>query len=108
MKRCPQCQRSYRDAVEVCEIDGAVLKEVGARQDVLIGRVLKGRYRVLQRLGEGGMGTVYLAEQVTIGRRVALKVLHEKYVWDEEFVKRFRQEARLAASLNHPHVITIH
>ncbi|MBI4523601.1 MAG: protein kinase [Deltaproteobacteria bacterium] len=108
MKRCPLCQRSYRDAVEVCEIDGTVLKEAGARQDILIGRVLKGRYRVLQKLGEGGMGTVYLAEQVTIGRKVALKVLHEKYVWDEEFVKRFRQEARLTASLNHPHVITIH
>ncbi|MBI4490419.1 MAG: protein kinase [Deltaproteobacteria bacterium] len=108
MKYCPICERSYGDEVEVCKLDGAVLRVAGARQDPFIGQMVKGRYRVIRKLGEGGMGTVYLAEQVSIGRRVALKVLHGQYARDEEFVRRFRQEARLAASLGHHNVVTIY
>lgn len=108
MKYCPICERSYRDEVEVCEADGATLRVAGSKQDPFIGQTIKGRYRVMRKLGEGGMGTVYLAEQVSIGRRVALKVLHGQYARDEEFVKRFRHEARLAAALNHRNVITVY
>jgi serine/threonine protein kinase len=108
MKYCPLCHRTYGDTAAVCEVDGARLLQGRGRTDTLIGQVLKGRYRVVRQLGEGGMGTVYLGEQVTIGRKVALKLLHEKYAWDEEFVRRFRQEARLTASLSHPHVITVY
>lgn len=108
MKSCPICEKSYDDAAEVCAVDGAVLRVAGMGRDPLIGRVIKGRYRVVKRLGEGGMGTVYLAEQLSIGRNVALKVLHGEFARDEEFIKRFRQEARLAASLSHRNVITVH
>lgn len=106
MKYCPICEKNYGDETASCEIDGATLRESG-RRDTLIGKVVKGRYRVLEKIGEGGMGAVYLAEQVAISRKVALKVLHTDYARDEEFVKRFRQEAKLAASLNHHNVVTI-
>ena len=84
------------------------MRLIESRLDSLVGQTVKGRYRVIKELGRGGMGTVYLAEQVSMGRKVALKVLHEKVAWDEEFVQRFHREARLTAALNHPHVITIH
>ena len=108
MKQCNLCERTYGDDARVCEIDGTVLTDSAPKQDPLIGRTIKGRYRVLQKLGEGGMSVVYLAEQVNIERKVALKVLHGEYARDELFVRRFRQEAKLAASLNHRNVIQIY
>jgi serine/threonine protein kinase len=108
MKQCNICERTYGDDARVCEIDGTVLTDSGPKQDPLIGSSIKGRYRVLQKLGEGGMSVVYLAEQVNIERKVALKVLHGEYARDELFVRRFRQEAKLAASLNHRNVIQIY
>ena len=108
MKQCNLCERTYGDDARVCEIDGTVLTDSGPKQDPLIGSSIKGRYRVLQKLGEGGMSVVYLAEQVNIERKVALKVLHGEYARDELFVRRFRQEAKLAASLNHRNVIQIY
>ena len=91
----------------MCQTDGARLREAGTEQDPLIGKIIKERYRVMKKVGEGGMGTVYLAEQISVGRKVALKILHPEFARDQEFVKRFRQEARLAASLNHRNVITV-
>jgi osmotically-inducible protein OsmY/predicted Ser/Thr protein kinase len=76
--------------------------------DPLIGQTIKGRFRVLRKLGEGAMGTVYLAEQLTIGRNVALKVLHREFARDEGFVARFRDEARAAASIHHAAVTVVH
>jgi len=108
MKYCPLCERSYGDEVQVCQLDGATLREGESKGDPFIGQMIKGRYQVIKKLGEGGMGTVYLAEQVSIGRKVALKVLHGRYAQDEEFVRRFRHEARLAAALNHRNVITVY
>lgn len=108
MKYCPICEKSYGDEAKVCDVDGATLREAGTGVDAFIGHVIKGRYQVLKKLGAGGMGTVYLAEQVSIGRRVALKVLHGQYAGDEEFVRRFRHEARLAASLNHRNIVTVY
>jgi serine/threonine-protein kinase len=76
--------------------------------DSLVGRVLDGKYAVVAPLGEGGMGAVYLARRVLIGDEVAVKVLHAKFTNDETLVERFRREARAAAQLHHPNVVTIH
>lgn len=108
MKYCPLCERKYDDNVVACEIDGATLRLVGVKQDPYLGQLIKGRYNVTSKIGQGGMGTVYLAEQVSVGRKVALKVLQGSYASDDEFIGRFRREARLAASLNHKNIVTIY
>src|SRR5262249_4635170 len=68
----------------------------------------RAQYRVLSRLGRGGMGEVYLAEDNKLGRKVALKLLALEFTRDRERIKRFEQEARAASALNHPHILTIH
>jgi serine/threonine-protein kinase len=72
------------------------------------GRLIAGRYRVERRLGNGGMAEVFLARDATLGRLVAVKVLHERFADDEQFVARFHREARAAAALNHPNVVAVH
>jgi serine/threonine-protein kinase len=76
--------------------------------DNLIGHILDGRYRILSKLGTGGMATVYLAEDQELGRRVAIKLLDERHAQDEQFVERFRREAESAAGLSHPNVVSIY
>ncbi|TVR11314.1 MAG: serine/threonine protein kinase [Planctomycetota bacterium] len=67
-----------------------------------------GGYRLIRRIGEGGMGEVYLAEQLNMHRQVALKVLHDKWAYDEEFRKRFLLEARAAGKLSHHNLIQVY
>ena len=69
--------------------------------------VVDGRYRVLRRIGSGGMADVYCAEDTHLGRQVAIKVLHRRFAQDQEFVERFRREAKSAAGLNHPNVVGV-
>jgi eukaryotic-like serine/threonine-protein kinase len=71
------------------------------------GSVVDGRYRVLGRLGSGGMADVWLAEDTHLQRRVALKVLHRRFAQDREFVERFRREAESAAGLQHPNIVSV-
>src|SRR5947209_7237241 len=78
------------------------------RGEVVPGRTTLGSYRILEKLGAGGMGTVYLAKDARLGRRVALKLLPEHFARDEELVRRFEQEARAASVLNHPNIPTVH
>jgi beta-lactam-binding protein with PASTA domain/predicted Ser/Thr protein kinase len=70
--------------------------------------VVDGRYRVLRRLGSGGMADVWLAEDTHLQREVALKVLHRRFAQDREFVERFRREAESAAGLQHPNVVAVY
>jgi len=65
------------------------------------------RYRILRRIGSGGMADVYAAEDTHLGRQVALKVLHRRFAQDQEFVERFRREASSAAGLQHPNVVNV-
>jgi serine/threonine protein kinase len=111
MKYCPGCDRRYNNEMRLCGVDGTpleYLREESSKRDAYIGRTIKGRYQIIKKLGDGGMGAVYLAEQLSMARKVALKVLQGNYANDDEFIGRFRHEARLAASLNHPYIVTIH
>ena len=69
--------------------------------------IIDSRYRVISRIGSGGMAEVYLAEDQLLGRQVAVKVLHHRFAEDQEFVERFRREAQSAAGLSHPNVVAI-
>jgi eukaryotic-like serine/threonine-protein kinase len=71
-------------------------------------QIVDGRYRVIDRIGSGGMADVYCAEDLQLGRKVALKVLHERFAADREFVERFRREASSAAGLQHPNVVGVY
>ena len=73
----------------------------------LVGKTL-GRYHILAPLGSGGMGEVYLAQDTTLDRKVALKLLPRQFTKDRDRLRRFEQEARAASALNHPNIITIH
>lgn len=70
--------------------------------------VVGGRYRVVRKLGGGGMADVYLCEDLTLGRHVAIKVLLQRYLNDETFVERFRREAKAAAGLNQQNLVSIY
>jgi len=73
-----------------------------------VGRVLGGRYRLIAPIGAGASGRVYLADDTTLRRQVAVKVLHEQLAGDPAFLKRFQSEAQVAAQLNHPHIVAVH
>jgi serine/threonine-protein kinase len=72
------------------------------------GTLLNNRYQLLERLGSGGMSDVFRARDLMLERSVAIKVLHENYSNDAAFQQRFRQEARAAANLSHPNIVTVH
>jgi eukaryotic-like serine/threonine-protein kinase len=75
--------------------------------EVTEGTIVDKRYRVLRRLGSGGMADVWLAEDTHLQRQVALKVLHSRYLQDQQFVERFQREAEHAAGLQHPNIVAV-
>src|SRR5437016_3661897 len=79
-----------------------------AVSDTLINTLFHGRYRILRKLGTGGMANVYLAEDQELGRRVAIKILNERHANDDQFVERFRREAKNAAGLSHQNIVSIY
>src|SRR5512147_1736713 len=103
MSVCPTCRTQCEEGLPLCPLDGTPLS--GAHG--LIGLILGDRYRLLSRIGEGGMGTVYLAEHVALGKRVAVKVLRPEYSRDEELVRRFEQEARAASQVGHENIVDV-
>src|SRR5437764_5328174 len=76
--------------------------------ELTAGTLIDGRYKVLSRLGSGGMADVFLAEDGQLGRKVALKLLHRRFAEDPDFVERFRREAQAAAGLQHPNVVGVY
>ena len=79
-----------------------------AVSDTLINTLFDGRYRIVRRLGSGGMANVYLAEDEELGRMVAIKILNDRHASDDSFVERFRREAKNAAGLSHPNIVSIY
>src|SRR5437773_2096902 len=107
VKICPVCATQYRDDVRFCPNDGQTLRSSGPTHD-LVGQVLADRYHIMKKLGEGGMGQVYLAEHVKMGRRSAIKVMNPSMVHDPEAVARFNREAANASRISDSHVCAIY
>ena len=107
MKICPVCSTEYADDMRFCPKDGQTLRSSSPGTD-LVGQVVADRYHVMKKLGEGGMGQVYLAEHVKMGRRSAIKVLNPAMVNDTEAVARFNREAANASRISHRNVCAIY
>jgi serine/threonine-protein kinase len=103
---CPNCGADAGDSSKFCPSCGSTLVRARA-EDAVVGRIIDRKYRVEALLGEGGMGKVYRAEQMTLGKPVVLKVLHHALQSDRATVERFQREARAASRLNHPNSISI-
>ena len=107
MKICPVCSTEYADDVKFCPNDGQTLRAAAPAAN-LVGQVVADRYHVVKKLGEGGMGQVYLAEHVKMGRRSAIKVMNPSMVHDPDAIARFNREASNASRINHPNVCAIY
>ena len=107
MKFCPVCGTEYADDVKFCPRDGQTLKSANPSGD-LIGQVIADRYHVTKKLGEGGMGAVYLAEHVKMGRKSAIKVMSASMSQDPDAVSRFNREANNASRIQHPNICAIY
>ncbi len=108
MNVCPLCGTEYPTELESCPSDGARLGLNAVPSDPFIGKILADRYRVLRTLGEGGMGRVYLAEHVRMGRLSAVKVMSPALAPTPEAISRFNREASNASRINHPNVAAIY
>lgn len=109
MRACPVCQGNYSDDMDFCPRDATRLLPAVLVTEFELGVGLSGRYHVLRRIGEGGMGTVFLAEQIAVGNRsVALKILRRTLLQDADFFQRFRDEAASTGRIRHRNVVTIY
>src|SRR5215213_922039 len=104
MKICPKCGVEYPDQTTLCPADGIALEK---DPDSLIGTTLAGKYRIDERLNEGGMGTVYRGCHVLMDKTVAIKVLRPSLAADEKIVARFSREARAASRISHPNALSV-
>ena len=106
MKLCPTCGQQWPDDQKFCPNDGSALKTTGSSD--LVGSVIAERYHIEKKLGEGGMGAVYLGEHVKMGRKSAIKVMTQAMASDPDAIARFNREAANAARINHPNVCAIY
>jgi len=107
MKVCPVCGIEYADDLKFCPADGHTLRAASPAA-TLVGQVIADSYYVQRKLGEGGMGEVYLAEHVKMGRKSAIKVMSAAMAHDPDSVARFNREAKNASQINHPNVCAIY
>jgi serine/threonine-protein kinase len=106
-KVCPTCGTEYPLSERFCPRDGTALRSASQTAD-LLGSVVADRYHIIKKLGEGGMGTVYLAEHVKMGRKSALKVMNPGMNSDPDAIARFNREASNASRLSHPNICGIY
>src|SRR5882672_2675329 len=107
MKVCPTCSNQWPDDQKFCPNDGSALRNVGGTAN-LVGSVIAGNYHIQKKLGEGGMGAVYLGEHVKMGRKSAIKVMTQSMANDPDAIARFNREATNASRINHPNVCAIY
>jgi eukaryotic-like serine/threonine-protein kinase len=107
VKTCPLCGKEYADDTKFCPVDGATLRAKSPTAN-LVGQVVADRYAIIKKLGEGGMGAVYLGEHVKMGRKSAIKVMNPSMAADPDAISRFNREASNASRISHPNVCQIY
>ncbi len=105
-KVCLTCNAEFESDIDTCPADGTVLTSLTG--DSLIGTVLGGRYEILDTIGDGAMGRVYLARHKLMKRQVAVKMMHPQLISGKSALRRFQKEAELASALNHPNILTVY
>ena len=109
MKVCPQCGKTYDDASGVCSDDNSTLTFLRSDpNDPMVGKLLDGKYRLVEKVGEGGMGSIYRAVHTEMGRTCAIKLLTAVSPGREDALARFKREAKMASSIDSPHAVTIY
>ncbi len=103
---CPTCERQF-SAGDRCPHDATKLVRLATTIDPFLGKELEGRYTITERLGQGGMGAVYRANQHSVGRDVAIKVVTPTLVSNPEVIKRFLRECKLSSRLSHPNAVGV-
>jgi serine/threonine-protein kinase len=104
---CSECGQKFPSTVRLCPNDGTVL-EHAATTSTQAGQVLDGKYRLDALLAEGGMGAVYRATHVMLGKKIAIKLIRSELGASPEIVRRFQREARAATALNHPNIVSVY
>lgn len=110
MKVCPQCQTQFNDNATFCGQDGSRLSPYSkdkTKEDLLVGTWLDAKFKIISKLGQGGMGAVYKAEHVRMGRLCAIKVIPSDLSQSFDVIERFEYEAKLSAKLTDPHAIGV-
>ncbi len=105
---CSLCEGSFPAGTTACPNDGTRLVQFADQHVRLLGKLIDGRFEVLSKLGQGGMGDVYLARQKSVGREVAIKVIKAELSADRVASKRFLREAKLLSRVSHPNVVVVH
>ena len=109
MKTCPACQETYPDDTAFCLHDGTRLAAPATETEEQLAAGLSRRFRLVRRLGKGGMGTVFLAEQIAVGNRpVALKILNRELLHYPNFLLHFQNEGGSTGRIHHANVVTIY
>src|SRR5688572_17987779 len=107
MTTCLQCGHADPGEFLFCPRCGTKAVEAGKATNPLLGRILNGKYRIENEIGQGAMGTVYLGEHIGLKKKVALKILHSDLQVSDESLQRFQREGIAAGKFNHPHLIQI-
>lgn len=104
---CPHCGKTYTSNTRICPDDGSVIEHASAVTSQ-VGAVLDGKYRLDSFLSQGGMGAVYKATHVMLGKTIAVKLINPELVTSSDIVRRFQREARAATALNHPNIVSVY
>ncbi|MCC7536701.1 MAG: protein kinase [Deltaproteobacteria bacterium] len=108
VKLCPRCGTRFDAAALYCQRDGALLEGPDETPDPYVGTTILDQLQIIEIIGTGGMGAVYRARQAGVERDVAVKILHRELVHNDEAMRRFQREARVASSLEHPNVVSVY
>ena len=107
MKKCPRCDREFDGELRFCPVDGTALRFANT-VEIVPGAIIGQQYEIRKKLGDGGMGVVYLANDIRLDRLCALKVLREDALADSDAVARFHREATQASRIQHPNTVAIY